>query len=171
MDLYEALRAGACMIRGQKSPEEIAEDEARTTPTGIFNTAISYWKAADALAGLALKTPRNHAPVRFLYFHALELYLKAYLRADGYTLKRLEGIGHSFTELTKRAPVSGLKLAEDDIELMRAIGNSDMVIRARYIRTGAVIGWLPTKLLHATCRRLNEMVGHGLKEKGILVML
>jgi hypothetical protein len=60
-----------------------------------FDRATSYWKAADALEGLALKTPRNHAPIRFLYFHALELYLKAYLRAHGYTVKRLEEIGHS----------------------------------------------------------------------------
>jgi hypothetical protein len=157
------------VIRRQKSPEEIAEDEARTTPIGIFNTAISYWKAADALAGLALKTPRNHAPIRFLYFHALELYLKAYLRAYGYTVMRIEGIGHSFTKMVEHSMKHGLKLAEDDIEILNAIGRSDMVIRSRYIRTGTVIGWLPTKTLHATCRQLNEKVGDGLKEKGILV--
>jgi hypothetical protein len=157
------------VIKRQKSPEEIAEDEARTTPIGIFNTAISYWKAADALEGLALKTPRNHAPIRFLYFHALELYLKAYLRAHGYTVKRLEEIGHSFKKMTNHALVSGLNLVEDDIRVLNAIGKSDMAIRARYIRTGAVIGWLPTKVLDATCRRLNEKVGGGLKEKGIVV--
>ena len=159
------------MIRRQKSPEEIAEDEARTTPIGIFNTAISYWKAADALEGLALKTPRNHAPIRFLYFHALELYLKAYLRTHGYTVKRLEEIGHSFKEMTNHALVSGLSLVEDDIEVLTAIGKSDMVIRARYIRTGAVSEWLSTKALDTTCRRLNEKVGGALRENGVVVRL
>jgi hypothetical protein len=154
-----------------KTPEQIADDEQRTTPLGLFNTAIAYWSAAEALEKLKLDTPRKHAPVRFLYFHALELYLKSFLRVHGYSLAQLEKLRHDFSKIVSSTSERGLNLMEEDKQVLLRIASSDMMIRARYIRTGAVQGWLPTKVLNDTCRKLHQEVGDSLKKKGILVRL
>jgi hypothetical protein len=63
-------------------PQTITEDE-RTSATGLWMFAESYRDAANHLVqGCDL---RHDAPIYFLYTHAIELALKAYLRAKGST--------------------------------------------------------------------------------------
>src|SRR5260221_7125218 len=54
-----------------------------TTPLGFFNYALSYRAAADKLRICKLRATHPHAPVLFIYYHSVELYLKAFLRAHG----------------------------------------------------------------------------------------
>ena len=58
-------------------------EKARSTPMGFYHYAQSYREAANLLTN-ADKTSRKathpEAPIRFLYYHAIELYLKAFLR-------------------------------------------------------------------------------------------
>jgi hypothetical protein len=52
--------------------------EDRTPDLGFFNYARSYQMAGDALVAAKVNSPFADMPVRLLYFHAIELYLKAF---------------------------------------------------------------------------------------------
>jgi hypothetical protein len=84
----EALRAAWPCQR--KRMRELNDDvERRTTSMGLFNTAEAYRLSAIKLrAGKKVKTGHADTPVRLLYYHALELYLKALLRQK-YSVKTL----------------------------------------------------------------------------------
>ena len=58
-------------------------DEDRTTPLGLFNYARSYWQSGVRLHEARAKVTHPHAPVTLLLAHAIELYLKAFLRLRG----------------------------------------------------------------------------------------
>ena len=157
------------MGKKQKTAADFAEDEARTTPLGLFNTATAFREAAEGLESLSLKSVMRHMPVRFLYFHAIELYLKSFLRTQSYTVTEVRGFGHDFRKLAKLALKSGFEFSATDIEVIMALGDSDAVIEARYLRTGAKIGSLPIETIRGTCKRLHEAIGKQLSEKGVLV--
>lgn len=53
--------------------EDIDDDE-RTNPVGLFNTARSYWRSAEHLSAAGLKITHPEAPVTFLFCHAIELF-------------------------------------------------------------------------------------------------
>ena len=67
----------------------VASRDDRTTPEGLFNTARSYWHSGARLSTADLKVTHPHAPVTFLLCHAVELYLKAYLRLSGLSVGQL----------------------------------------------------------------------------------
>jgi hypothetical protein len=150
------------------TPEEIAENDLRTTPRGIFWTAEAYWEAARVVDAAKMKATRHRSPIRFLYYHALELYLKAYLRAKGCTVQDLYGMGHRYKALLEAAKGFGLKVQAEDASLLTSLGMGDAWIRARYIRTGlARVGWYATSTLNASCERLDHLVRDELEALGI----
>jgi hypothetical protein len=55
-------------------------DDERTNALGLFNTARSYWRSAEHLSVARIEVTHPQAPITFLLCHALELYLKAFLR-------------------------------------------------------------------------------------------
>src|SRR6188508_2691963 len=67
----------------KKTPEEIADENARTNEVGLFNYADSYLCCAKHLNLSPSLHLRFDAPMHFLLFHAAELYLKSYLRQKG----------------------------------------------------------------------------------------
>ena len=99
----------------------------------------------------------------------LERYLKSFLRAQSYTVTEVRGFGHDFRKLAKLALKSGFEFSATDIEVIMALGDSDAVIEARYIRIGAKIGSLSIETIRGTCKRLHEAIGKQLSEKGVLV--
>src|SRR5262245_47518692 len=58
-------------------------DDDRTTPLGLFNFARSYWQSGVLLHDANAKVTHPDAPVTLLLAHAIELYLKAFLRLCG----------------------------------------------------------------------------------------
>ncbi len=110
------------------------EEDARTNPMGLFNYAHSYWVSAVALQRASLDCTHKDAPVDYLYFHAIELYLKSFLRLRGMTLGQLKKIGHSLTKLHAAAIAEGLTDDEEDRQVVALIDQNYM--RARYIETG-----------------------------------
>ena len=68
-------------------------DEERTNSMGLFNTAEAWRLSAMALQAQRVKSGHADQPVRFLYCHAVELYLKALLRQK-HGVRKLENIGH-----------------------------------------------------------------------------
>jgi len=154
------------------SEQEIDEEEKRMTPLGLFNFAESYWKAAKALDSAKLKSTHPNAPVSFLYYHAIELYLKSLLRFHGHTIADLAGrkFGHSTRKLRKRAEQLGLVLDDEDKEVLSMMASTDAVIRSRYLQTGFFNCPAP-EALDRTCVSLRDTVGKALKSGGIHVRL
>jgi hypothetical protein len=112
-------------------------DDDRTTAIGLFNYARSYWRSGVHLAALNLEVTHPEAPVTFLFYHAIELYLKAYLRSRNLTVKELRDIGHKVTSLAQEARRRGLFLDDEDQDVISLMGETDTIIRSRYIVTGA----------------------------------
>ena len=56
---------------------------------GLFNVAESYRLAAEHLHSSALLKGMHDLPVSFLFYHAIELYLKAFLRHKKHTPSEL----------------------------------------------------------------------------------
>lgn len=139
---------------------------------GLFNFAESYWKAAAHLAEAKLESSHPHSPVSFLYYHAIELYLKAFLRMHGHTAEELasRAFGHSTSRLKTRADQLGLFFEDEDVEVLSLMASTDAVIRSRYIQTGAFTFPSP-EALDRTCKSLRRSVGKALKERCINVRL
>jgi HEPN domain-containing protein len=148
---------------------ELSEDE-RTTPIGLFNYATSYWKAAKQLHKLKVKSTHPNAPISFLYFHAIELYLKSFLRLHGIATAQLRSreYGHSYKILSEKALEFGISYDDEDIEVLSDLDTTDAVIRARYLRTGILEGPAP-EALDRTCKSLGNSVADTLRKAGIPV--
>jgi len=168
-----SLLARPAMIEDNDNRQSANDDEdARATPLGYFNVAVAYWRAAAALDSANLRTTHPHSPVRFLYYHAIELYLKSFLRMHGHSVKELRSFkfGHSTSRLKKRAEQLGLLFADEDVEVLSLMATTDAVIRSRYIQTGAY-RWPTIEALERTCKSLHESTGQALKNTGIVVRL
>lgn len=147
------------------------EDE-RTNPIGLFNYANSYWRSAEALEEAQLRVTHRDAPICFLYFHAIELYLKAYLRSEGHTVRELRSkmFGHNGINLRDKAQSHGLHFDDEDVDVLGYMGSTDAVIEARYLRTG-YFERPANEALRRTCNSLHQSVGEALNKKGFPVRI
>lgn len=150
-----------------RSQAEEKDDNERTTSIGLFNYAESFWRSARVLNANRPKVTHPDEPVNFLYYHAIELYLKAFLRLHGHTPRELAGrkFGHDVGAISKRAVELGLFLADEDKEVLFVMESTDAVIRSRYIKVGHFRR--PTHgALDRTCKSLRQSIGEALLEKG-----
>jgi HEPN domain-containing protein len=150
----------------------MADEIDRTSPAGLFNTADSYWRAAVALGRAKVKSTHPDKPISFLYYHAIELYLKAFLRMHGHTADELASrkFGHRTGVIAKRAAELGIKFDEEDVEVLAMMASTDAVIRSRYIETG-FFRWPAHQALNRTCKSLRDLIGTALKKNKIPVRL
>jgi hypothetical protein len=140
-------------------------EEDRTNPLGLFNSAERYREAADILAS-EHKALHFDRPIRYLFYHALELYLKAFLRAD-LPLDKVESLGHRFHELRDACTSQGLLLDVHEREVLTMIGADDTYIRARYIRTDYYQGQVAVKDLSWAAAAIAQKVGVQLRQRRI----
>ena len=89
---------------GNGSARTNMSDDDRTTPLGLFNYARSYWQSGVLLHDSRAKVTHPDAPVTLLLAHAIELYLKAFLRLRGLGIEEAKNsFGHALKSLlTKR---------------------------------------------------------------------
>ena len=165
-----SIRTAIQMGKPKKTPEELAEDNKRTDPMGLFNTAEAYWRAAQALEKAKVKGGHADSPVRLLYYHAIELYLKALLR-QYYDVDKLSNkFRHNIKRLANRAEKLGLVIVDEDRGLLDLMGDTDIVIRARYSRTGYMV--VPAfDDLNRICENLRKSVATILRDAKIMVRL
>jgi hypothetical protein len=158
-------------MKKKKSAEEIAEDNQRTNSMGLFNSAEGYWLSARALEKANIKHGFRENPIRTLYFHAIELYLKALLR-QAYTVDDLaKRFGHNVKRMTTEAKKYGLVIAEQDRrEVFDVMTETDVVIQSRYLRTG-VLEVPPDGALDRVCKNLHASVGNILRNASLPVRL
>jgi hypothetical protein len=147
---------------------ELTNDD-RTTALGLFNYARSYRVSADYLLLAKLKVSHPHAPLTFLYYHAIELYLKAYLRSQGDTVAKLKSVSHNISKLAAEVQSRGLALDDEDKEVLSLIAEADNVIRSRYIQTGAFTR-PEEEALSRTCAALEDSVAIEFKKAKIVIL-
>jgi len=134
--------------------------------------AESYREAARVLTGAKPRTGHASSPIAFLYYHAIELYLKSFLRLHGVTAKKLAGkeYGHDTLKLTQRAEELGLWYMDEDREVFALMADTDAIIRSRYLEVGPFT--VPAnEALDRVCDSLRQTIGEGLKASGLPVRL
>lgn len=158
--------------RNAKIQNQEDDDDERSPPLAFFNVAESYWSAAVALEKAMLKSTHPGSPISFLYYHAIELYLKSFLRMHGHSSKELRSkkYGHRTCCLFERAAALGLGADDEDLEVLSLMATTDAIIRSRYIQTG-YFRWPSPEALDRTCKSLRQAVGQAFKKKGIPVRL
>jgi len=150
--------------------DKLSDDE-RTTAFGLFNFAESYWNAAAALRKVTVNSSHAESPVYLLYFHAVELYLKSFLRMHGHSPTELQKkFGHQIKRIKNRAKKLGLTFNGEDEESILLMHKTDAIIRSRYLQTGFVT-WPTLTSMEKMCRRLRQQIGAELKKADIPVRL
>jgi HEPN domain-containing protein len=136
----------------------------RHPPLGTYYYAASYHVAADLIRDQGLRATHPEAPATFLYYHAIELYLKSFLRFHGVSAKRLQSIGHDYKRLLSRASKHGLVLGELENKVLNTL-DGEIWSRSRYLE----IGFFQGPSLHAlstTSSSLRQEVAKVLREAG-----
>ena len=136
-----------------------------TTAIGLYHYGLSYQRAADALGEIKLRSTHPHAPRSFLYYHAIELYMKAFLRNSGLSVSYLKSLGHNVSKLKAKYVEHGGFLMDEDIEVLRLMQAGNSPMRSRYIETGLLLA--PSlEALNRTAESLGETVFLALKKLG-----
>jgi hypothetical protein len=84
------------------------------------------------------------------------------------TIKRR--FGHDTKRLMEEAEMSGFAVTDEDRDVLSRIADTDAVIEARYIRTGAK-NWPTLEEVKRTCNNVRNSVGGFLLKSGVLVRL
>jgi hypothetical protein len=143
-------------------------DDERTNSLGLFNTAEAYQLSAMALP--EIKHGHADKPLRFLYYHALELYLKALLRQKHSMATVRNKFGHQIKLLAREAETLGLVVGENDRAVLVLIDDTDAMIDSRYIKTGTK-RLATLEALRRTCKSIRDCVGTILRSNGVPVRL
>jgi hypothetical protein len=144
---------------GNLTPDE------RTTPLGLYHFAVTYEAAANTLVDNFDRDRVTHAdsPVGHLFTHAIELYLKAYLRLKGATLDDLKSrLGHNIPKLGAEFAATGGHLDDEDRKVFDLL-TPENVFGARYIVVGA-FSHATTARLGRTAKSLHETVKAALRD-------
>lgn len=152
------------MSNTESSP--ILDPEDRTPPLGLFNYARSYWISAEQLRSSKPNVSHADAVICFLFYHAIELYLKSYLKAAGFDLHKLKKLSHGTSKIGETARKEGLNLSNEDYETLQLIDSYDNVVRSRYIVTGA-FSRPEDHVLAELCEHLDATIGNKLRAEGL----
>jgi hypothetical protein len=142
------------------------------TPLGWFNLAHAYLFDAATLYKAEARPRGWHyeAPVHILYFHAIELFVKAYLRAQGVTDQELRRqYSHDLKSLIDEAEARGMPITKriNRVRLFQIADEAkDQPMRSRYLRTGTAT-ILPVIRLHEAARDLQGIVEGALHQAGV----
>lgn len=131
--MRENVRASQIELRAKLGGGKMDDDE-RTNAMGLLSFAHSYWEAAVVLQNATRKAIHPDAPRDYLYYHAIELYLKSFLRLKGTTVRELERMGHRTGVLYTKAIAAGLSDDPTNAEVIGFIRTNYMP--SRYILTG-----------------------------------
>ena len=132
-------------------PDEIT----RIKPIGWFHYAASYAISARYLTINKVETTHPDAPIRHLYRHSIELYLKAYLLHSGVDVKTLKDkYGHNIEKLAVTAKVLGLKMSDEQLDQIAFCNDP---LPDRYLETGSR-RVLNEGALLAICRHLHTSI-------------
>jgi hypothetical protein len=153
----------------KRSPEQLKEDDDRTTSMDLFNTAEAYRLAAIKLGEPTVWGGDAHKPVQFLYCHAIELYLKALLRQRHSVETITNKFRHDTRRLVREAENLGLFVTARDRDIFATLADTDALIEMRYIRTGPKALTVNLQSLSQTCKSVRDSVANLLRNAGVPV--
>ena len=133
------------------------DEDKRTAAIGLFNYAHTYAQSAFELGKIQVKATHPDSVIRFNYSHAVELYLKSFLRLHGISVAELRSkrYGHNTKKLVKKAIKLGLGIdARQKAEIIW-LGDA---IRDRHLAAGSR-GVLPIESLYVLCVHLHKEIG------------
>ncbi|WP_379069415.1 hypothetical protein ACHMW4_03845 [Mesorhizobium sp. UC22_110] len=151
-------------------PAEEDKKNQRTSPLGLFHYDVSYHEAARALKGIKIGATHPDTPIYFLHCPAVELFMKAFLRLHGLSVTELASskFGPRTDRLSSRASDCRLTFDDEDIEVLRVMAETDVVVRSRYIVTGYFT--MPTlEAMDRACQSLRQSVGDAIQKTGTFV--
>lgn len=136
---------------------QLIDIDERTTPIGLFHYAHSYAASAICITEQEIDAVHPDAPIRFLFSHALELYLKSFLLLRGITMERLRSreFGHDLVKLAEEAQQHQLLISSTYLDQL-AVANQQIL--DRYIVVG-VRRVLEPETLHSICKDFNQQIG------------
>jgi hypothetical protein len=97
-------------------------DDERTNSMGLFNTAEAWRLSAMALQSRKVASGHAEQPVRYLYFHAIELYLKGLLRQKHSVAALEKKFRHDTNRIVQEAQALGLVIDDQDAALLLLMG-------------------------------------------------
>ena len=106
-------------------------EAAGATPFGIFLLADDFLMAATT--SNASQRIRTGGPARLLCVHAIELFLKAYLRQRGQDIDTLRAYGHRLSDMAEAAESCGLTLSISTRTKLDLLTNRNDYVRVRYM--------------------------------------
>jgi hypothetical protein len=138
----------------------LTEDD-RATPLGFFNLAEDYLEAAYVLGEHLRAGCFRGEVIKFVTFHAIELYLKAFLRKRGVSVVILERkFGHWFKKLIPACERHGLNFPDSTKgALLLAEGLRDPK-ETRYFRSTARPRIIPAGLFERALEIRNLVAPH-----------
>ena len=117
-------------------------------PLSFLNMARKFQKAGSRLLDSVATEPREGNqvpladPIYMLYFHTVELALKAFLRSNGEVVPKKGQAGHDIVELHKRCEALGLPHADKPglqfIVSLLASGNENQGFRYYTLKGGFI---------------------------------
>jgi hypothetical protein len=115
---YHRFRNIGCEIEsGESTKCQIRKDQTDAHAVSYLGFAKQYHQAANQLLDLHATDGLLRDPIYFLYFHTVEMALKAFLRAHNVPIigtQRAREKGHSLTKLYEECRRLGLKIGPDD---------------------------------------------------------
>jgi hypothetical protein len=149
----------------QNRPEQGADTEDRTTAIGLFNTAESWRRSADYLSHAKLRITHPQMPTGFLYYHCIELYLKAFLRLRGASVEELMKFRHGILKLHDLAAAQSFLFMEEDLAVITLFHEARVYLRWRYIETGSIC-WPTNQAMARTAKSLHDTAKIAFQEAG-----
>ncbi len=99
-----------------------------------WERAISF-----AVAGNAKTVDRFRVePFYILFGHAIELALKSFLFASGFSVEQCQRIGHNLEEAANQALAKGLEISQEDLDIIARLTDAyGWPFELRYLLMGA----------------------------------
>lgn len=142
-----------------------------TTPMGSYLKAESFRRAAMLLARrLRGGGGFDGDPIRYNFYHSVELYLKAALVCDGYSDDQLRRqFRHGFRALADEVNARGFGLTEaTDLQTLELIDHDGNYLRSRYHRRG-YFTVSTVQALNLTAHECAYLAAQRLRKHGLLV--
>ncbi|WP_420857614.1 hypothetical protein [Marivivens marinus] len=109
---------------------------------GLLNRAEEYLAAAATLRKANPSADKLPEPVYFLYFHAIELLLKAGLAANGLSARQIKDQAHNLVALQTKLEKFGINFSDAERELIASIKQERGQTATRYYPDAEAGNWI-----------------------------
>lgn len=146
------------LLLSSRRAEQAQAVDSELRAADLFEEAEAYWRAGVELERIDLPGPLAPLPVRNLYYHSIDLYLKSFLCSRGLSPSDLDGkFRNNFRRMRKQCQKRGLVLEKPYSETLEYFVVTPLSLRLRFSATGFYK--VPTiQALDELCQVLRERV-------------